>query len=31
MHARLVLDQGMLMAGDAMVGCEPAYEGMKGF
>lgn len=31
MHARLVLDQGVLMAGDAMVGCEPSYQGMKGF
>jgi PhnB protein len=30
MHARLALDQGVLMAGDAMAGCEP-YEGMKGF
>ena len=32
MHARLVLDQGTLMAGDAMVGgCDQSYEGMKGF
>ncbi|SNT09089.1 PhnB protein [Noviherbaspirillum humi] len=31
MHARLVLDQGVLMAGDAMVGCGSAYQGMKGF
>lgn len=31
MHARLVLDQGVLMAGDAMLGCEPPYQGMKGF
>ena len=31
MHARLVLDQGVLMAGDAMVGCESSYQGMKGF
>ena len=32
MHARLVLDQGVLMAGDAMVGgCEPSYQGLKGF
>jgi PhnB protein len=31
MHARLVLDQGVLMAGDAMTGCEPSYQGMKGF
>lgn len=30
MHARLVLDNGVLMAGDAMPGCS-AYEGMKGF
>ncbi|HEX7635966.1 MAG TPA: VOC family protein [Noviherbaspirillum sp.] len=30
MHARMVIDQGVLMAGDAMVGCEP-YQGMKGF
>jgi PhnB protein len=30
MHARLVLDNGVLMAGDAMPGCSP-YEGMKGF
>jgi PhnB protein len=32
MHARLVLDQGVLMAGDTMVGgCESTYQGMKGF
>jgi PhnB protein len=30
MHAKLVLDNGVLMAGDAMPGCAP-YEGMKGF
>ena len=30
MHARMVIDQGLLMAGDAMTGCEP-YQGMKGF
>ncbi len=30
MHARLVLDDGVLMAGDAMPGGS-AYEGMKGF
>jgi PhnB protein len=29
-HARLIIDQQVLMAGDAMVGCHP-YEGMKGF
>jgi PhnB protein len=31
MHARLRIDQGLLMAGDAMAGCGTAYEGMKGF
>ena len=30
MHAKLVLDHGVLMAGDAMPGCS-VYEGMKGF
>jgi PhnB protein len=30
MHARLVLDNGVLMAGDSMPGGN-AYEGMKGF
>lgn len=30
MHARLVLDNGVLMAGDTMPGCS-LYEGMKGF
>jgi PhnB protein len=30
MHAKLVLDNGVLMAGDAMPGCS-VYEGMKGF
>ena len=30
MHAKLVLDNGVLMASDAMPGCMP-YEGMKGF
>ena len=30
MHARLALDGGVLMAGDAMPGCS-LYEGMKGF
>ena len=30
MHAKLVLDNGVLMAGDAMAGCS-VYEGMKGF
>jgi PhnB protein len=30
MHARMVIDQTVIMAGDAMAGCEP-YQGMKGF
>jgi PhnB protein len=30
MHARLAIDGGVLMAGDAIGNCEP-YEGMKGF
>jgi PhnB protein len=30
MHARLAIDGGVIMAGDAMGGCEP-YQGMKGF
>jgi PhnB protein len=30
MHARMVIDKDVIMAGDAMVGCEP-YQGMKGF
>lgn len=30
MHARMVIDQTVIMAGDAMGGCEP-YQGMKGF
>jgi PhnB protein len=31
MHARMALDQYVLMAGDAMVGCGEPYQGMKGF
>lgn len=31
MHARLATDQGVIMAGDFMVGCGMSYEGMKGF
>lgn len=31
MHARLILDQGVLMAGDAMTGSGEPYPGMKGF
>jgi len=30
MHARLMIDGGRLMAGDAMMGCDPC-QGMKGF
>jgi PhnB protein len=30
MHARLALGDDLLMAGDAMIGCEP-YKGMNGF
>ncbi len=31
MHARLVIDQAVLMAGDSMIGRGEPYQGMKGF